>query len=61
MPEQDLAQAWLGPCGSASILVSSGLTEHFTSCYLCCSLKRALLPVAAALSSVLLGAAPRWA
>lgn len=40
--EEDLSQAGLGCCGSASVLVSSGLTEDFNSCYLCCSQKRCL-------------------
>lgn len=42
--EQDLSQAGLGFCISAFVLLSSGLTERFTSCSLHCPQKCSVFP-----------------
>lgn len=50
MLEQDLSQAGLGFCISAFMLLSSGLTERFTSCPLLCLRRVLSFPGALALS-----------
>lgn len=60
MLEQGLSQAGLGFCISAFMLLSSGLTERFTSCSLIVLRSVLSFPGAVALSGDLHAALPVW-
>lgn len=61
MQEQDLSEAGLGICRSALLLLSSGLTERFTSCSLGVLTSVLSFPGAVPLSGDLHAALSLWA